>query len=80
MGSLLSDVGDLVTGYTEKLEILNAFFCSVFNVKISHQESQTLEVREGVWEKEEPQVVKEDISRECLAKINTNKSMDTHVC
>lgn len=46
VGPLLNDVGVFVTGDTEKAEILNEFFASVFIAKTSPQESQILEVRE----------------------------------
>ena len=36
---LLNEVSALVTGDAEKVEILNAFFASVFNAKTSHQDS-----------------------------------------
>jgi len=46
VGPLLNEVGDLVTDDTEKVELLNAFFASVFTAKTAPQESQTLEIRE----------------------------------
>ena len=39
VGPLLNEVGASVTGDTEKAEILNSFFASVFNAKTSPQES-----------------------------------------
>ncbi|GAB0204227.1 mitochondrial enolase superfamily member 1 [Grus japonensis] len=44
VGPLLTEVGDLVMEDTEKAELLNAFFASVFTAKAGPQESQTLEV------------------------------------
>ncbi|GAB0207863.1 hypothetical protein GRJ2_003252000 [Grus japonensis] len=43
VGLLLNEVGALVTEDTEKAELLNAFFASVFTAKVGPQESQTLE-------------------------------------
>ena len=48
VGPLLNEVGALVTGDTEKAEILNASVASVFIAKTSPQESQTLDIRERV--------------------------------
>jgi len=45
-GPLLNEAGVLVMEDTEKAELLNAFFASVFSAKAGPQESQTLEVRE----------------------------------
>ena len=47
----------------------------MFNDKTRPQESQTLEVRERVWGKEDFPLVKEDLVREQLAEINAHKSM-----
>lgn len=41
VGPLLNDVGALLTGAAEKMEILNAFFASFFSAKTSPQASQT---------------------------------------
>ncbi|GAB0210180.1 mitochondrial enolase superfamily member 1 [Grus japonensis] len=51
VGPLLNEVGALVMEDTEKAELLNAFFASVFTAKAGPQESQTLEVGEEVWRK-----------------------------
>ena len=51
VGPLVNEVGALVMEDTEKVELLNAFFASVFSAKASPQASQSLEVREkpGEW-------------------------------
>ena len=67
-GSLLNEVHSLVTVDADKVWILNAFFASAFNIKSSTHESQTLEVRERVWVKEDFPLIKEDLVREHLAK------------
>ncbi|GAB0206830.1 hypothetical protein GRJ2_003148600 [Grus japonensis] len=48
VGPLLNEVGALVMEDTEKAELLNAFFASVFTAKVDPQESQALEVGEKV--------------------------------
>lgn len=56
--------------------MLNVFFASISTSKAAHEESQTLELRETVWAKEDFHLVKEDVVRDELGKINSNKSMD----
>ncbi|GAB0206875.1 mitochondrial enolase superfamily member 1 [Grus japonensis] len=75
VGLLLNEVGALVTEDTEKMELLNAFFASVFTAKVGPQETQTLEVGEKVWRKEDFPLVEEDRVREHLGKLNIHKSM-----
>ncbi|PKU31217.1 rna-directed dna polymerase from mobile element hypothetical protein [Limosa lapponica baueri] len=47
----------------------------VFNTKASPQESQTLEVGERAWNKEDSPAIKEDKGRDHLGKLDTHKSM-----
>ncbi|GAB0185742.1 mitochondrial enolase superfamily member 1 [Grus japonensis] len=47
----------------------------VFTAKAGPQESQTLEVREKVWRKEDFPLVEEDPIRDHLGKLDTHKSM-----
>ncbi|GAB0204864.1 mitochondrial enolase superfamily member 1 [Grus japonensis] len=75
VGPLLNEVGALVTEDTEKTELLSAAFASIFTAKAGPQESQTLEVREKVWRKEDLPSVEEDRVREHLGKLNIHKSM-----
>ncbi|GAB0204486.1 mitochondrial enolase superfamily member 1 [Grus japonensis] len=72
---LLNEVGALMMEDTEKAELLNVFFASVFTAKASPQETQTLEVGEEVWRKEDLPLVKEDQVREHLGKLDIHKSM-----
>jgi len=46
VGTLLNEVGALVTEDTEKAELLNVFFASVFTAKVGPQASQSLGIRE----------------------------------
>ena len=60
MGPLLNKVSALVAEDTEKAELLNAFFASVFTAKAGPEESQSLEVREEAWRKDDLPLVEED--------------------
>ncbi|PKU44065.1 rna-directed dna polymerase from mobile element hypothetical protein [Limosa lapponica baueri] len=51
----------------EKVELLNAFFPSVFTAQASPQEPQTLEETEKVWMKEDFPLVEEDQVRDQLS-------------
>ncbi|PKU43539.1 glycerol kinase [Limosa lapponica baueri] len=75
VGPLLNETGAMVTEDAEKAELLNAFFASVFTAQASPQESQTLEVTEKVWTKEDFPLVEEDQVREQLNKLDICKSM-----
>jgi len=73
VGPLLNEVSALVTEGTEKAELLNAFFASVFTAKASPQKSQSLEVREKAWRKEDLPLVEEDRVRDHLSKLDTHR-------
>ncbi|GAB0182821.1 mitochondrial enolase superfamily member 1 [Grus japonensis] len=75
VGPLLNEVNAQVTEDTDKAELLNAFFASVFTAKASPQETQTLEVGEKVCRKEDFPLVEEDRVREHLGKLDIHKSM-----
>ncbi|PKU35582.1 glycerol kinase [Limosa lapponica baueri] len=75
VGPLLNGVGALVTEDTEKAELLNAAFASVFTAKANPQESQTLEVRENIWRKEDFPLVEQDWVKDHLGKLKTHTSM-----
>ncbi|GAB0206587.1 hypothetical protein GRJ2_003124300 [Grus japonensis] len=75
VGTLLNEVGALVTEEIEKAELVNAAFASVFTAKVDPQESQTLEVGERVLRKEDLPLVEEDRVREHLGKRDIHKSM-----
>ncbi|PKU47387.1 rna-directed dna polymerase from mobile element jockey-like [Limosa lapponica baueri] len=71
----MNEVGALVVEDTEKAELLNAFFASVFTAKAAPHESQTLETRGKVWREEDFPSVGEDWVRDHLAKLDIHKSM-----
>ncbi|GAB0203755.1 mitochondrial enolase superfamily member 1 [Grus japonensis] len=75
VGPLLNEVGALVMEDTEKAELLNAAFASVFTAKVGPQETQTLEVGEKVLRKEDLPLVEEDWVREHLGKLDIHRSM-----
>ncbi|KAK4810486.1 hypothetical protein QYF61_004266 [Mycteria americana] len=75
VGLLLNETGDLVTQDTEKAEVLNAFFASVFTSKTGLQEYQAPETRGKAWSKEDVLFVEEDQIREYLSKLDVHKSM-----
>lgn len=72
-GLQLNEMSTMVIEGTKKAELLNAFFPSVLTAKT--QESQTWEVRERVWRKEDSPFIKEDLVRGHLGKINAHKSV-----
>ncbi|KAJ7407607.1 rna-directed dna polymerase from mobile element jockey-like [Pitangus sulphuratus] len=72
---LLNGVGALVTENTEKADLLDAFFASVFTVKAKSHESQILKTRVKVWRKEDFPSVKEDHVRDDTDKLDTHKSI-----
>ncbi|GAB0209097.1 hypothetical protein GRJ2_003375400 [Grus japonensis] len=75
VGLLLNEVGALVMEDTEKAELLNAAFASLFTAKVGPQETQTLEVGQKILRKEDPPLVEEDWVREHLGKLDIHKSM-----
>ncbi|GAB0184184.1 hypothetical protein GRJ2_000884000 [Grus japonensis] len=75
VGLLLNEVSALVMEDTEKAELLNAAFASVFTAKVGHQETQSLEAGEKVLQKEDVPLVEEDWVREHLGKLNIHQSM-----
>ncbi|PKU38262.1 rna-directed dna polymerase from mobile element jockey-like [Limosa lapponica baueri] len=74
VGPLMNEVGSLVVEDTEKAELLNAFFASVFTAKTVPHESQILETRGKIWREEYFPSVEEDWISD-LAKLDIYKSM-----
>jgi len=75
VGLLLNEVSALVTEDTEKEDLLNTFFASVFTAKAGPQASQSLEAREKAWTKGDLPLVEEDCVRDHLRKLGAHKSM-----
>jgi len=50
-------------------------FASFFNAKTDSQESQTLEVKDRAWRKEDFHLVEEDLVRDHLDKISLQSSL-----
>ena len=61
-------------GDVETVEILKAYFASVFSVKALPQESQTLELSESIWGMEDLPLVKVELVHERLGHNNFQKS------
>jgi len=60
---------------TEKAELPNAAFASVFTVNAGPQKSQAPDVREEACKKDDFPLVKEDCVRDHLSNLDTHKSM-----
>ena len=75
VGPLTKEVGALVTGHTEKAELLNAFFASVVTAKPVPQAPPALHVREEAWRKDDLSLVEEVCVRNHLSKPDTYKCM-----
>jgi len=71
VGPLLDEVDDLKMEDTEKEELLNAFFASVFTANTASQKSQNMEVRDTVWRTKAIPLFEEDLVRDHLGKLNT---------
>jgi len=75
VGSLLNEVGYLVTEDAEKAELLSALFALVFSAKAGPQESQALEVRQEAYRENDFPLVEEDCVRDHLSNLDAHKSM-----
>jgi len=60
---------------TEKVQLLNPFFASVFTCKAGPQASQSLDIREKAWRKEELPLFEDSHVRNHLSKLNTHKCL-----
>jgi len=75
VGPLLNEVSAIMRKDTEKAELLNAFFASVFTAKSSPPESLALGTREEIWRNEDSPLVEEEQVRYLLGKLDSHKSM-----
>ena len=75
VGPLLNEGGVLVMGDAEKVEILNAFFASVFASRTPPWDSSTLVGGERGWEMEGSPMVDPRVVGERLSRLNAHKSM-----
>ncbi|GAB0206735.1 mitochondrial enolase superfamily member 1 [Grus japonensis] len=75
VGPLWNETGDLVTQDTEKAEVLNDFFASVFTGKSLSHSAQVTEGKGRDWENAEPPTVGEDQVRDHLRNLKVHKSM-----
>ncbi|OWK55170.1 hypothetical protein RLOC_00015312 [Lonchura striata] len=68
--------GNLVTADEEKVEVLNAFFASVFSEKMAFpQDSSPFGLVDGVREQNDPPIIQEEAVRELLSCLDVHKSM-----
>jgi len=64
VGPVQKETGDLIVRDTEKAEVLNDFFASVFTIKVSSHTIQAAESKGKNWEKEDkdlPAVSKDQV-------------------
>lgn len=78
VGALLKQTGVLVMEDTVKVELVNAFFAFLFTTEAVLQQSQTSEVREEGFRKEDLPLVIEGSVRGQLGRFSTHKSMDSN--
>ncbi|CAM5152844.1 unnamed protein product [Eretmochelys imbricata] len=75
-GPLLNEGGNLVTEDVEKANILNAFFASVFTIKVS---SQTTALGSTAWGGGDQPSVEKEVVRDYLEKLDEHKSIGPDV-
>ena len=80
MDPLLNEMDALVMEDTQKVELLNAVFASVFTAEAGPQESQSLEVREKAWRKEDLPLVKENQVLGIIQAYWTPRNPQAHKC